>query len=394
MKKIHILASILSSISLCLALPDHESTHRITLRDKETRDRLHKPYTKKIAQKSVFFRSLSKNIQSRIVKDDFTGTLCSMPSNPLNGSNKFLIASKNKGDQMVPVLIDTQEGKEISRFEDNHQFIDFLSTDSAGNILLLGYFGLTPAGCMYDIETGKIISKFGDENSDAAITNVVFSPDQHEIWIVSFDKGVLRYDVKTSKYIGKFERNYAAVSPDSSRGMILNQDGNLELWKIKEDIFVRTINIQNKEIYPIYISPDNTTFTACNGFPTYHKEAYIGSLLDGTYKKIDLPGPASCAAFNPDSSYIAYTINNDTSTGLPIVDIEKNKIIKTLKTSPGGGVGGEPLGTAWNKEYFATCLTDKNGSECIEIWQDPLKKSETELMKDEDLSRIGKCALS
>lgn len=317
-----------------------------------------------------------------LTNSHYKGILCSKLSNPTRYIITVKVTNRYKRESSAPVIIDTKKGTEITRsFQDTGQVINSLSTNHNGTEILAGTSFVIPFGCRYVAELGTIDAWFGDQDRNQWTTHMVLSPDEKEVWFIT-QKGLLRFDVNSNKYIGLFDKNYRAISPDRSMGVVCKEKGTLEFYDIVKDKLIQHIKTSNDDVNldQLSISPDNQYFTAFNG-SKLSKHIVVGSLINGTYKELELNDQPGCAIFNPDSSRIAYAMIDDTSTELPIIDMS-GAIIKILKTVPGEAVRNGS-GITWNDECLATFLMHEE-TNSIQMWENPLSKTEkTESFKCE-----------
>lgn len=307
--------------------------------------------------------------RKQITDKNLRGPICALPS---SSSNCHLLAGiKRKkwvdyGDQMIPFLIDTQKGNLLdTSFEDTYRLIEYISTNKDGTQLIAGSqpFAHYPSiAFIYNIETGKIISQISEEvEKPKCVYDIILSPNEKEIWFVS-SKGIIRYDIKNKLYIGAFDTCYNAISPDHTIGMV-KEKNNLTVRNIVADTDLQSFDIPQDPLHPIAgisISPNNKYFVVLQDLS---KEAFIGSLENGYYTKATLynvAGNPSSAAFDSESSYIAFAINNENNEYIPILNTN-GTLITELKTDMGAAVPGKGTGS-WNKEYLALYLSGKNQS--------------------------------
>lgn len=310
---------------------------------------------------------------------DLRGPICSVPSNPLHDSNAYLVATKVIGSgrdlKMVPIIIDTYNGIEHGpQFKSKPAIINNLSTNKDGTQLVTGLSDVFPFGCLYNIETGQTLATFGNEKEILHTHNMVLSPDEQEIWFVT-DQGIMRYAVNSTKYIGKFDSHYRAISPDHSTGIAVIQKGCKAIFDVRnivDNTLLNTFYVKNPEVSQIIISPHNDYFITLNSRPHYGK-VILGSLRDGSSIEVEFSNDQNpgYAVFNKEGTHIAFPTTNTTKPRLPIIDVQGK--VKTIFQPAGNAIDGANH-IVWNDHYLAMFLSSnlQQKSGFIQVWKNPV----------------------
>jgi hypothetical protein len=188
-----------------------------------------------------------------------------------------LVAASNPP---VAVLLDTQSGAELRRFEGHKAFVLSVSFSKDG------LFALTAGGTWYgeqeqdntarlwEVKTGKEIQKFEGHAfgaiglrdpppSQRFVSSAVFSPDGKKVLTGSFDRTARLWSTQTGMEIGRFEGHELAVfcavfSPNGKQVLTCGWDRDIRLWDVATFQELRRFRGHTNKVSTVVFSHDGT----------------------------------------------------------------------------------------------------------------------------------------
>jgi WD40 repeat protein len=150
-----------------------------------------------------------------------------------------------------------------------------------------------------------------------ALVELVRSPDNKRLAIVSDDGDVILYDPSRDEQVGGFKTEFgiatsAAWAPDSSTLAVGSADGEIELWDTSTTKLNRTIRFGAERIWDLHYSRDGTRLIVSGATPEVRIfEATTGEQIDTLRGHED---SVESLALSADGQFLACASNDRNST--------------------------------------------------------------------------------
>jgi len=182
-----------------------------------------------------------------------------------DGQYALVIASDifGKSGAASLILLDTETGEEIQRFEEHITYVRSAAFSPDGRTVLSGSQSLGDDDnkgdlILWDVETGQVIRRF-DTTDD--ITSIAFNADgSRAITGSAFFANATLWDVATGQEIRRFEGTVSlifavAFGPDERTILTGSEDGSLTLWDVETGQIIRRYLGHQRGVWGIDVSP-------------------------------------------------------------------------------------------------------------------------------------------
>jgi WD40 repeat protein/serine/threonine protein kinase len=272
------------------------------------------------------------------------------------------IATTGTGGGVIEIW-DAETGRKRGRLSELLSALVRLAFSPDGKMLLAG--GLDRDVCLWDLESGKVVRKFGGRGRAWSTMDLAYSPDGRFALCGGSDGTCRLYDVKSGEQVGSFSGHSryvtaVAFSSDSRSFLSADKEGSIKLWSVQPDRGTEFVGHSDR-VVGLSIAPNG--FVAASGG------------LDRTIRLWDMATGKSLGRAETDSDVYSVVVSPDGryvltgQSGNQIV-LWDSKSLKALRTFEGHGNTVTNIALATDGRTFLSASSDKT----IKLWDLTLGK--------------------
>ncbi|MEM1442105.1 MAG: c-type cytochrome domain-containing protein [Verrucomicrobiota bacterium] len=183
------------------------------------------------------------------------------------------------------------------------------SPDGGKLVVATGTSGLRGVALLFDIETGEVVERFGEERHRDILFDAEFSPDGSYLATAGYDRIIRLWNVKTGRYLREFSSHNGAVfdlafSPNGTVLASASADFTCKIWNLETGERLDTLNQPQAEQFRVDFTPDGKFIVGVGG----DNRIRLWRFLSKGVSKIN---PVAMAKFGHEDAIVEMAISPD-----------------------------------------------------------------------------------
>lgn len=231
------------------------------------------------------------------------------------------------------------------------------SPDGKHLVAATGTSGLLGVAILFDLESGGVVRRFGEESHHDILFDAEFSPDGKFLATAGYDRIIRLWEVETGKYLRNFPSHNGAVydlafSPDGKVLASVSGDFTGKIWKVETGERLDTLNQPQAEQFRIDFTPDGKFIVAVGA----DNRIRLWRFLSKGTPKIN---PVAMAKFGHEDAIVEMAISAD---GKWLTTTSADRALKKWSLP-----GLEPLGVAEEQSDLVSAIAFTPGSNEVTV---------------------------
>lgn len=231
------------------------------------------------------------------------------------------------------------------------------SPDGRNLVAATGTSGLFGVALLYDLDSGEVIRRFGEESHRDILFDAEFSPDGELLATAGYDRIIRLWEVSSGKYLRNFPSHNGAVydlafSPDGKVLASASGDFTGKIWKVETGERLDTLNQPQAEQFRIDFTPDGRFIIAVGG----DNRIRLWRFVSRERPKIN---PVARAKFGHEDTIVEMAVSAD---GKWLATTSADRALKKWSLP-----GLEPLGVADEQSDLVSALAFTPGSNEVTV---------------------------